>query len=78
MKRDIDSSLILIFSANVRLIREKKGISQEKLAELANLHRTYIGSVERGERKVSLINVEKLAHALNTTPVGLLTSIVEE
>ena len=53
-----------VFAANVRRIRDKRGLSQEKLAELANLHRTYVGSVERGERNVSIDNMERLAAAL--------------
>lgn len=50
----------------------KKGISQEELAELAGLHRTYISSLELGKRNVSLINIYALAKALGTTPDKLL------
>jgi transcriptional regulator with XRE-family HTH domain len=48
----------------MRAIRERKGISQEKLADLAGLHRTYVSSVERGERNISLLNIERVAKAL--------------
>jgi transcriptional regulator with XRE-family HTH domain len=52
------------FGEKVRELRMNKGISQEKLAELADLHRTYITSVELGKRNVSIENIYKLAHAL--------------
>jgi len=52
--------------------RMQKGISQEKLAELASLHRTYVGSVERGERNISLDNIERLAGALDIEIKDLL------
>jgi transcriptional regulator with XRE-family HTH domain len=61
-----------IVARNVRLIRNKMGISQEQLADLAELHRTYIGSIERAERNVSLDNIEKIAHALKVKPERLL------
>lgn len=51
----------------------KAGLSQEALAERAELHRTYVGSIERAERNVSLENVEKLARALGVPPADLLT-----
>jgi len=51
----------------VRKIRLERGLSQEKLALLSGLHRTYVGAVERGERNVTLKNVEKLAKTLDVT-----------
>ena len=52
--------------------RKKIGLSQEALADLAGLHRTYVGSIERCERNVSIDNIEKLAAALNTDIADLL------
>ena len=50
---------------NIRRIREKRGLSQEKLAALADIHRVYMGQVERGEKNVGLINLEIIAKALD-------------
>jgi transcriptional regulator with XRE-family HTH domain len=61
-----------IFGINLRRHREELGISQEDLAEKADLHRTYIGSVERGERNVSIDNMERLAAAVGSTIPELL------
>jgi transcriptional regulator with XRE-family HTH domain len=52
------------FGARVRMLRTKKGLSQEAFADLCGLHRTYIGAIERGERNISLENIEKIARAL--------------
>jgi transcriptional regulator with XRE-family HTH domain len=60
MKNDIKSRL----GAAIRKRRNELGISQEKLAERAGLHRTYIADIERGARNVSIENIEKLAKAL--------------
>ena len=54
------------FGKKLREIRKEKGISQEQLAFKSGLHRTYICDIERGERNVSLINIEKIAKGLNT------------
>lgn len=52
------------FGRIIRFLRQKAGYSQESLAELSSLHRTYVGVVERGERNVSLLNIVALARAL--------------
>ena len=57
---------------NIRKYREKKGWSQEHLALEADLHRAYIGQIERGEKNIGLINLEKIAKALNIEPDNLL------
>lgn len=62
---DEEKQVIHSFACNVRKLREKAGISQEKLAELSGLHRTYIGSLERSEKNPSLITIKKIASALN-------------
>ena len=60
-----------IFGAYIRKLRVLRGLSQEGLAELSGLHRTYIGSVERGERNISLTNILALSNALNCKPSEL-------
>lgn len=61
-----------ILGENVRSLRIERQLTQEQLAEICNLHRTYIGAIERGDRNVSLNNIAKIAHALNVTPADLL------
>ena len=62
---------------NMRAIRAKHGLSQEALAGLVDLHRTYVGSVERSERNVSLDNIEKLAGALKVDICELLAETLD-
>lgn len=61
-----------IFARNLRETRIDKGLSQESLAALSGLHRTYIGSVERGERNISIDNMAKIALALDCKLQDLL------
>ena len=65
--------LVNIFAANVRRKRLELGLSQEELAEYAGVHRTYIGMLERGEKNVTIYNIERLSIALDVTPAYLLT-----
>jgi len=61
----MNKQILRRFGKRVQVYREKRDWTQEKLGKKAGLHRTYIGSIERGERNVSLINVEKIANALD-------------
>lgn len=57
---------------NIKKHREKKGWTQEQLAFEADLHRAYIGQIERGEKNIGLVNLEKIAKALNIHLKNLL------
>ncbi len=59
------------FGQTIKRLRKERGFSQEKLAELTGLHRTYIGGIERGERNVALLNILCIAEALNISPAML-------
>lgn len=61
-KEELD--IIKVFGTNVRKYRLEKGVSQEKFAEMCNLHRTYISDIERFQRSISLDNIQKIADAL--------------
>lgn len=56
--------IVKVFGTNVRKYRLEMGVSQEKFAELCNLHRTYISDIERFQRSISLENIQKIADAL--------------
>ena len=71
VRRQAPSARLRI-AANMRAARLRLGISQEALAEIAGLHRTYVGGIERGERNVSIDNIERLAAALGMDVVDLL------
>lgn len=66
------SSTRALLARNLRAMRERRHLSQETLADLAGLHRTYVGSVERGERNVSIDNIHRLAEALDVSPANLI------
>ena len=57
--------ILVHFGSKVREYRKLRGLSQEQLAFKANLHRTYIGMIERGEKNITLLNIEKVADSLN-------------
>jgi transcriptional regulator with XRE-family HTH domain len=61
-----------VFAANLRRARLEAGITQEALAHLAGLDRTYVGQVERGERNISIGNIERLARALGIDEAELM------
>jgi transcriptional regulator with XRE-family HTH domain len=63
------------FGAAVRALRESRLLTQQQLAELADLHTNYVSSVERGERNIGLHNVARLAHALEVPVSALLASL---
>lgn len=60
------------FGSRVRHFRKGLGLSQDEFADKANLHRTYIGAVERGERNISLLNILRVADALGVKAKDLL------
>ena len=72
MARRRKTAARLVFASNLRKERLAQGLSQEALAEQAGLHRTYVGSVERGERNIAIDNMERLANTLNVAVVDLL------
>jgi len=67
MKTEEKNAILVEFGKKVQQIRKDQNLSQEKLAELADLHRTYIGMIERGEKNITLVNIEKIAKALKVT-----------
>jgi len=64
--------LVTVFAGNVRRLRKERGLSQEELAEAAGVHRTYVGMIERGEKNVTIYNIERIAIALDVPPGSLL------
>lgn len=74
MVRKSSDTLRAVLATNIQTFRKEKGLSQEKLAEQCGLHRTYIGSVERHERNVTLSTLEVLAYTLGLSVPDLLTA----
>ena len=68
------NQVCLEFGRTVRRLRHDLGLSQEELADLANIHRTYIGGIERGERNPTLTMIVRLAETLGVPPATLLES----
>ena len=58
------ANILILFGNKVKTFRKEKGISQEELAYRSELHRTYIGMIERAEKNVTLKNIEKIANGL--------------
>ncbi|MBL9090217.1 MAG: helix-turn-helix transcriptional regulator [Planctomycetaceae bacterium] len=66
-----DKKFLQRLGERVRKRREERGLTQQQLGDQCDLHRTFIGSVERGERNVSVLNLRRLAVVLRTTPAEL-------
>ncbi len=70
--------IVKVFGTNLRSVRNQKGISQEKLAEISGLHRTYISDIERFQRSISLENIQRIADALGIETYKLFIDNTEE
>lgn len=68
-------NILVSFGKKVRDTRKEKGFSQEELAHKADLHRTYIGMIERAEKNITLLNIEKIANALEVNINELFNDI---
>ena len=71
-------NIIRVFGTNVRLYRERGGMTQEQLAERSELHRTYISDIERFRRSISLSNIQKIADALGIETYRLFMEDVND
>ncbi|HEX7154354.1 MAG TPA: helix-turn-helix transcriptional regulator [Thermoanaerobaculia bacterium] len=69
--------ILRLFGERLRELRTERNISQERLAELAGLDRNYIGQIERAERNVALVNIVKIAQALEIAPAELFATLTE-
>lgn len=67
-----DSDILKKFGDKVRDFRKQRNLSQEELADKAGLHRTYIGMIERAEKNITLLNIEKIANSLEVEISELL------
>ena len=71
----LEEQILSDFGQKLHQLRTELGLSQERLGELAQLDRTYVSSVERGQRNISLLNICRLASALECTPDRLLCNL---
>ena len=72
MKKPSNIDILQLIATNIRIKRSKLNISQERLAELSDLHRTYIGQIERAEKNLTILSLEKIAKALEVDIADLL------
>ena len=70
-----NSEILKKLGDRVRELRKEKAISQEELAHRADLHRTYIGMIERAEKNITLLNIERIANALDITVSNLMKTL---
>lgn len=75
MRTPTEQALLQRLGRAIRQARERSGLSQEELAERCGLHRTYVGSVERGERNIGMINLDAIARALDVPASELCRNI---
>jgi transcriptional regulator with XRE-family HTH domain len=68
-------NVLVQLGKRIKALREERGISQEKLADLADIHRNYISQIEGGKRNLSFYNVVKVARALRVSPSKLIDTI---
>ncbi|MDF9612858.1 helix-turn-helix transcriptional regulator [Bacillus cereus] len=66
------SNFLKLVGENIRFLRKKRGLTQEELAERINLQQAYIGGIERGERNISMLTLEKIAIGLKVSPDKIL------
>jgi len=71
--REVTKHTLEIIAKNVRRSRQRLGLSQEELAERAGFHRTYVGAVERAQKNLTVGSLERLADALGSTVVGMVS-----
>jgi DNA-binding XRE family transcriptional regulator len=71
--QQMESGLRQNLAANLRRLRSQRGLSQDELADICGLHRTFIGGIERGERNITIATLEKIAESLNIDPISLIT-----